>query len=193
VEINPGYLGLIQKRPEVASLLKNPKVHMVIDDGRRWLVGHPGLRFDLILMNTTINWRAHATNLLSEEFLSLVRGHLNPGGMEYYNTTFSGAVQATGVAAYPYALRVHSFMAVSDSPIVLDKARWREELTTYRIDGRPVFDLADPAQRARLEEVLHLADELDAPNSVVESRDSIVRRTMGDRRITDDNMGTEWP
>ena len=41
VEINPGYLPLIGKQPEVESLLRNPKVHIVIDDGRRWLVAHP--------------------------------------------------------------------------------------------------------------------------------------------------------
>ncbi|MBZ5585763.1 MAG: hypothetical protein LAQ30_26930 [Acidobacteriia bacterium] len=39
VEINPGYLNLIPHHPEVASLLHNPKVDIVIDDGRRWLWG----------------------------------------------------------------------------------------------------------------------------------------------------------
>ena len=31
VEIDPGYLSLIRKRPEVASLLDDPKVKIVID------------------------------------------------------------------------------------------------------------------------------------------------------------------
>jgi spermidine synthase len=38
VEINPGYLHLIPEQPTVASLLRNPKVRIVIDDGRRWLM-----------------------------------------------------------------------------------------------------------------------------------------------------------
>src|ERR1035437_7506911 len=59
VEINPGYLSLIRKHPEVASVLTNPRVHVVIDDGRRWMFGHPERRFDLIVMNTTFNWRAN--------------------------------------------------------------------------------------------------------------------------------------
>ena len=87
VEINPGYLQLIRERAQVASLLQNPKVHIVIDDGRRWLVGHPDQRFDFILMNTTFNWRANISNLLSVEFLQILRNHLNPGGVAYYNTT----------------------------------------------------------------------------------------------------------
>jgi hypothetical protein len=192
VEINPGFLPLIRKYPEVESLLRNPKVHIVIDDGRRWLVAHPDRRFDFVLMNTTWNYRANATNLLSTEFAGLMRAHLDRGGIAYYNTTFSGEVLATGATVFPYALRINSFLAVSDSPITLDKNLWRTALTNYRIDGRPVFDLSRPDQRARLEEVLHLADQLDLPGSQLESRDSLLRRYKGVRLITDDNMGTEW-
>ena len=73
----------------VSSLLANPKVHIVIDDGRRWLASNPARRFDVIVMNTTFHWRAHTTNLLSEEFLRLARAHLRAGGILHYNTTGS--------------------------------------------------------------------------------------------------------
>ncbi|MGD0547347.1 MAG: fused MFS/spermidine synthase, partial [Terracidiphilus sp.] len=189
VEINPGFLPLIGKYAEVESLLRNPKVHIVIDDGRRWLVAHPESRFDFIMMNTTWNYRANASNLLSTEFMALMRAHLNPGGIAYYNTTWSGDVLATGASAFPYALRINSFLAVSDSPIALDKNLWRTTLCSYRIDGRPVFDLSQPDQRARLEDVLHLADTLDLPNSQLESRASLLGRLKNARMITDDNMG----
>jgi spermidine synthase len=192
VEINPGFVPLIRHHPEVESLLRNPKVHIVIDDGRRWLVAHPDRRFDFILMNTTWNWRANVTNLLSTEFMSLFRAHLNPGGIAYYNTTWSGDVLATGAGAFPYALRINNFLAVSDSPFTLDKNRWRTALASYRIDGRPVFDPANPAEQAQLEKVLDLADELDTPGGQLESRASLLRRLKGARLVTDDNMGTEW-
>jgi spermidine synthase len=192
VEINPGYLPLIRQHAEVESQLRNPEVHIVIDDGRRWLVAHPERRFDFILMNTSFNWRANMSNLLSKEFLLLMRAHLNPGGVAYYNTTWSDDVLATGASVFPYALRISSFLAVSDSPLALDKNRWRAALSSYRIDGRPVFDLANPQQRTRLDEVLHLADELDAPGGGLESRASLQRRLTAARQITDDNMGTEW-
>ena len=45
VEINPGYATLIAQEPEVASLLTNPKVTIVIDDGRRWLQPQSGPPF----------------------------------------------------------------------------------------------------------------------------------------------------
>jgi spermidine synthase len=53
VEINPGYLRLIQHNDVVASLLRNPKVHIDIDDGRRWLIRNRERKFDAIVMNTT--------------------------------------------------------------------------------------------------------------------------------------------
>ena len=192
VEINPGYLPLIEGHPEVASVLRNSKVKVTIDDGRRWLVGHPAARFDFIVMNTTFHWRANATNLLSTEFLRLARKHLFAGGILYFNTTFSNEVLATGVAEFPYALRVSSFLAVSDSPFHLDRGRWRSVLSEYRIDGKRVFELEDPAQKARMEEVLHIADEADSPRGYLESRASLANRLRGVRLVTDDNMGTEW-
>ena len=196
VEINPGYLRLIGQYPQVSSLLDNPKVEIQIDDGRRWLVRNPGRRFDAIVINTTFNWRAHSSNLLSVEFLQLVRAHLKPGGIHYYNTTGSPEVQLTGATVFPYSLRVWNFLAVSDQPIVVDKLRWASCLTQYRIDGHPVFDLADSAQSARMNEVISMADTLDNGDPAREKRlergDSLRRRVLGKRIVTDDNMGTEW-
>jgi hypothetical protein len=192
VEINPGYLPLIAQHSKVESQLHNPKVHIVVDDGRRWLVSHPDRHFDFILMNTSFNWRANMSNLLSTEFLEIMREHLNPGGVAYYNTTWSTDAMATGASIFPYALRIANFIAVSDSPLTLDKNLWRTALSNYRIDGRPVFDLADPAQHARMEQVLNLADGLDVFHGDLESRASLQRRIAHPRLITDDNMGTEW-
>ena len=48
VEINPGYLRLIGQYPAVAGILRNPKVQIEIDDGRRWLVRNPHKKFDLM-------------------------------------------------------------------------------------------------------------------------------------------------
>jgi predicted membrane-bound spermidine synthase len=197
VEINPGYLPLIRERASVSSLLQNPKVHIVIDDGRRWLVGHPNQKFDFILMNTTFNWRANASNLLSVEFMRLLRAHLNAGGIAFYNTTWSKDVLGTGASQFPYALRIAGFLAVSDSPFSLDKERWKDALARYTIDNRPVYRL--PNDEQDMNNTLRLADELDLPgsaiglpNGMLESRAHLLESCRGFRMITDDNMGTEW-
>ena len=195
VEINPGYLSLIAHVDQVASLLKNPKVQIEIDDGRRWLVRNAGRKFDAIVINTTYNWRSNISNLLSVEFLQLIRQHLNPGGVDYYNTTESNEVLATGLQVFPYGMRVANFLLLSDSPLKLDAQRWSEMLTRYRIDDKPVFDLTQARHRQRLDEVLALPATIDRQTSelyTLESADHIRARTREARVITDDNMGTEW-
>jgi spermidine synthase len=123
VEINPGYLSLIAQEPEVASLLHNPKVTIVTDDGRRWLRANSGRRFDVIVSNTTWYYRANVTNLLSSEFLDLIKQHLNPGGIFFYNTTDSARVQRTACLAFADGARFLNHMVVSDMPIRWDFAR----------------------------------------------------------------------
>ena len=196
IEINPGYLQLIPQYPTVANLLRNPKVKVVIDDGRRWLVRNPDRKFDLVVSNTTFHWRANASNLLSVEFLRLIKSHLNPGGIHYYNTTWSEEALLTGSTQFRHSLRLWNFLAVSDSPISLDKQHWKTALSSYRIDGRPVFDLRDPLQSRRMDEVLSLADTIshtDGSETMrLEPGESLRIRLQGKRIITDDNMGTEW-
>jgi spermidine synthase len=197
VEINPGYLPLIEQYPMVRSVLRNPKVQISIDDGRRWLRRNPDKKYDVIVMNTTYSWRVHATNLLSLDFLNLARSHMKPEGILFYNTTFSGAALLTGASAFPFSLRVFNFLAVSDTPISVSKQRWAESLRNYTLDGRPVFDLNDETQRKRFDEVLSLADTLHSQEPEQDMRmelgDSLRSRLHGMRLITDDNMGDEWP
>src|SRR5712671_5647664 len=196
VEINPGYLRLIQRVPEVASLLQNPKVRIDIDDGRRWLIRNPGRKFDVIVMNTSYSWRSNMSNLLSLEFLQLIRRHLNPGGVHFYNTTDSKEAMLTCVSAFPFGMRLANFMAVSDAPLQLDARRWFEVLARYKIDGQPVFDLSQERHRRRLQEVMAMAATMDRdirPGSfTLESAGHIRARAAAVRAITDDNMGTEW-
>lgn len=191
VEINSGYLQIIPRHPEVAPLLRNPKVSIVIDDGRRFLLRHADRKFDAIVMNTTWNWRAHSTNLLSLEFMQIARAHLNPGGLFYFNTTSSLDAQKTAVTAFPYTLRVYNFIAGSDAPIELDKERWRNLLLSYKLEGRPVLLASDPA----FERIVRYPDSVsfDPPTPEgLERKESLLRRVAHARVITDDNMATEF-
>lgn len=195
IEINPGYLELIPQHPEVASLMANPKIEIVIDDGRRWLNRNPDRQFDAIVMNTTYHWRAHATNLLSVEFLGLLRAHLKPGGIALYNTTDSDRVQRTACLVFPHVVRVINNVVVSDSPLLPDRERWKRVLLEYRIDGKPVLDLSHEADRKVLDRTLAMIDDIvqpTPPRMGMEARSSILARTEGLLPVTDDNMGAEW-
>jgi spermidine synthase len=189
VEINQGYLALIAQEPEVASVLRNPKVNIITDDGRRWLSHHPERRFDAIVSNTTWNFRANVTNLLSTEFMGLVRQHLNPRGIAFYNTTDSRRVQRTGCLAFPYGARFVNHMVVSDTPIDWDFTRWRQTLEAYVIDGRRQFDLQVADDRALLDSITS-TDQ--GSHQLIEDCSQVLAQTAGKLPVTDDNMGTEW-
>jgi spermidine synthase len=197
VEINPGYLTLIAQAPEVASVLNHPKVNIVTDDGRRWLHLNPGRYFDAIVSNTTWHFRANVTNLLSVEFLELVKDHLNPGGIFFYNTTDSSRVQRTGCLGFAEGARFTNHMVVSSTPIAWDFSRWRRTLESYRIDGRPVFDPTSSKDRVALDRLMSIGASL-APDTArhqsdpIEPCPDILVRTVGKSLVTDDNMGTEW-
>lgn len=197
VEINPGYFSLIANEPEVASLLRNPKVTIVTDDGRRWLRAHPERHFDAVISNTTWHFRANVANLLSVEFLDLVRHHLNPGGILFYNTTESDRVQRTACLVFPFGARFSNHMVVSDKPIAWDFQRWRRTLESYRIDGQPLFDPARGPDRAKIDELVNWQASLAPegarnPSRPIEPCPDLLKRTAGERIVTDDNMGSEW-
>jgi spermidine synthase len=188
VEINPGYLSLIERQPEVSSMPRNSKVKIITDDGRRWLSHHPDQRFDAIVSNTTWNFRANVTNLLSTEFLELAKQHLNRGGILFYNTTDSDRVQRTACLAFPYGARFTNHMVVSDTPIDWDFRRWRQTLESYTIDGERQFNPASADDRAVLDRVAMPENA----RQIIEECPQVLARTEGKMPITDDNMGTEW-
>jgi hypothetical protein len=194
VEINPGYLQLISEYPIVHSLLTNPKVLIHVDDGRRWLLSHPDNRYDVIVQNTSFYWRDHVSELLSADYLQLIRRHLSSGGLYYYNSTGSDDVLATGLSVFPYGLRVVNFLAVSNSPLSIDKDRLRNVLLNYSIDGHRLFDLGNSERSALLEKYLQFADTFHQPQVSfgIESGDSMRARIKNPLIITDDNMGWEW-
>jgi spermidine synthase len=196
VEINDAYLRLMRESPSVSSLLTNPKVKLVIDDGRRWLRHHPEECFDLIVMNTTHHWREFASALLSREFLTLARAHLREGGIIGWNCTESPRAANTGMSVFPHTLMAMNFCIASDSPLEVDKERWRRALEAWRIDGKPVFDLTTEKGRGELERVLAYAD-----NEGTWDKEHLWRWMNRTRMmqlfgtaplITDDNLGHEF-
>lgn len=183
VEINPGYIRVAEDYPASRDAMRHPKVKLHVDDGRRWLNAHPDAKFDFILMNASFYWREGATNLLSADFLEIARAHLLPGGVLYYNTTGSDDVIYTATTVFPYVTKYLSFIAVSDAPFNLTPDERRANFARFVRDGKPVFDLSNPAL-AKLHDDLVAVPLLDLGERYRSRTDLL--------RITDDNLATEF-
>jgi spermidine synthase len=118
---------------------------------------------------------------------------LRPGGVFYLNTTWSDDVQRTAAITFPYALRVVNFIAVSDSPLVFDEARWKSTLTSATSDGKLLLDPNDARYEAVLRHLLALGRTYsEQERYAIEARESVLRRTEGAGIVTDDNMRPEF-
>lgn len=180
VEINPAYLDLIRTYGQVSALLKDPRVHIEVDDARRWMRRHPQARYDAIVQNTTYHWRANVGNLLSREYFTEVARHLNPGGVFIANATGSFDVLATAQAVFAHAYRYTNFVYASDralapDPLALLEIR-RPNGTPFSYDNAPMGSVEALLAHMRLEPV----------------GEFLARHTAGAEVITDDNLLSEY-
>ncbi|MBW7901516.1 MAG: hypothetical protein H3C26_08570 [Rhodocyclaceae bacterium] len=184
VELNPGYLSLIERYPHLAPVLTDPRITIHIDDGRRWLRRNPDETFDLIVMNTTFHWRANLTNLLSQEFLGMARTHLREGGVLAFNATGSPDALATASAVFPFAYRWSNFVYAADHDLARIASDAVARMVRLSLDGKPLFDLGRAADRELLERLV---------NTPFVRRDDVeVEAGRPLEVITDANMLTEF-
>ncbi|KAA1246739.1 spermidine synthase [Aquimarina sp. RZ0] len=181
IEINPQYINAIKEYPEIASILKDEKIKIHIDDGRRWLHHNPDKKFDMIIMNTTFYWREHSTNLLSKEFLEKCKSALNIGGVVYWNTTGLRDNIYTGANVYEHIVTYRNFVAASDTPFAIPKSSIRENLLSFKIDNTPLFK-KNKNTRTILEKLVN--------TPLIDVRESILKENLW--LITDDNIASEY-
>ncbi len=119
---------------------------------------------------------------------------LLPGGIYFYNATGSDEVVATGLHVFPYGLRVVNFLVVSETPLKYDRERLMAILREYRIDGKLMFDPADPDSERVLAGYANFVDTIERPpdEQGMETSESLNARLRPRLIITDDNMGWEW-
>jgi spermidine synthase len=180
VEINPAYIELIRAYPRLLPLLNDSRIHIHIDDGRRWLRRNPDSRFDAIVQNTTYHWRANAGNLLSREYFLEVKRHMNPGGIVITNATGSPDVLATAQAVFAYAYRYTNFVYASDQPLSPDPAGLsairRPDGSAFTLEGSRANSVVASLANARLD-----------PVGVF-----LARHNFDAEIITDDNLLSEY-
>jgi len=184
VEINPGYLTVINDYPQLSSLLHDARITHHIDDARRWLRRHPEARYDLIVMNTTFHWRAYATNLLSIEFLEILKSHLAAQGVVAYNATGSPDVYETAGRAFSFVRKYDSFVYASDHDFLAGLTSGKLRIWTMSHDGSRLLDPDVASDR------IAVAKLFAVPFQTVGQLERGSKRPL--QVISDDNLLTEY-
>ena len=183
VEINPGYLEIMSRYPQVAGVLSDARVKIVIDDGRRWLRRNRNEAFDLIVQNTTLSWRSYSTNLLSLEYMQLVASHLRPGGIAAFNSTSSGDVLKTALEVFPFVERRYNFIYGSGTDFSRATGTAAQAYRELRLNGTEVFAEASYGPGGLV------SDMMNAP--FVPREQQFVGMSASPEVITDQNMVVE--
>jgi predicted membrane-bound spermidine synthase len=118
--------------PALRGLLSDPRVRIVVADGRHALERESAL-YDVIELDALRPYHAGSGNLYSLEFFESCRRHLKPGGVM---CTWAPTPRTYGtfLRAFPYVLDFvdGKILVGSSGPLDVDLAAWRERLGTTR-------------------------------------------------------------
>lgn len=183
IEINPGYLDLMKDYPPQLSAIYDPRVNIVIDDGRRWLKNHSKNKYDLVIMNTTYYWRMYAANLLSKQFLQLIKQHMCEHAIFAFNSTSSPDALKTASLVFPNAYLYRNIIIASDYDWrnTLKSKNTIEWLSQLTLDNKKLFPSNIDIIRKFIHTTTYSLDEITAINN---------KRNL--EVITDNNLITEY-
>lgn len=117
VELNATLMENLKRAPLFQDLLSDPRIRLIIDDGRRYLLSNAE-RFDLILLDPLRSATAYSNNLYSREFFSLLSEHLNPGGLMMLWQDEFDILPRTVASAFPHIRQYSYFLLASGDPWV---------------------------------------------------------------------------
>ncbi len=144
----PTLQALNRQRPDggLTGLLTDPRVNHVFADGRVHLL-RGGRFYDIIEADAMRPRSAYAGNLYSEEYFTLLRDRLKPGGLA---TTWEATprVRTAFMNVFPHVLSLPDILIGSTRPIVFDRAAVEARLADPRV--RRHYELAGIDIRALL-------------------------------------------
>jgi spermidine synthase len=145
--------------PFNGNILNNPRVQMVVDDARNYLLLSKE-QFDVIVSEPSHPWRSGSAKLFTEEFFRLGRSHLRPGGIFTQWIHFYGirapelkAVIRTFHSVFPHVFIFYTdagdlILLGSDRPLAINREEIARRIAVpavaqdlTRVDVYSPFDL----------------------------------------------------
>jgi len=133
VELSGSLIRNLRKFPSIKAILDNPRLEVIIDDGRRFL-RRTDERFDLILMDPLRTTTAYSNNLYSMQFFELAREHLAPGGvLMSLHSARLGVVARTIASSFPYVRCYRLYSFASETRMSRDETQRRKLLEDFDV------------------------------------------------------------
>lgn len=115
VELNESLLVNLQKIPLFEDILNSPKLDIIIDDGRRFLL-RTDEKFDLVAMDPLRSTTAYSNNIYSQQFFELIHDHLSDNGVLMLYIDEHDVIPNTINSVFDYVRVYGSFVLASNAP-----------------------------------------------------------------------------
>jgi len=138
VELSATLLRNLRKIPVFADMLSDPRIDLIVDDGRRYLQ-RTERRFDLILMDPLRTTTAYSNNLYSLEFFALARAHLKEEGILMTWLDERRVLPKTILSAFGEIRVYRDFCIASPSELRPREAQDRGILASFPRDARDIL------------------------------------------------------
>lgn len=136
VELSETLMDNLRKIELFQKLLSDPRLELVIDDGRRYLLAHPEKRYDAILIDPIRSATAYSNNLYSQEFFALAKTHLSPGGIFLFWRDEHKVLLRTAASVFPEMRVYKEFSICSGNPLQGDTLRRRRMIDSFTPENR---------------------------------------------------------
>lgn len=130
VELNRTLMRNLNKMALFREILADPKVKLVIEDGRRYLL-RTKETFDLVMMDPIRSTTAYSNNIYSKEFFEVVKRRLSDRGVLYVWTDERRSLPKTVASVFPYIRWYYGFCLGSGWPF--EKNDRRSEILLSRL------------------------------------------------------------
>lgn len=130
VEINRSLIANLSKIPLFEPLLKHPKMELICDDARRFLMQSEG-SYDAIMMDPLRTGTAYSNNLYSQEFFRVLQAHMSDGATLLVWQDEPRVIPSTLRSVFAYVQEYEKFLVCSNQPMSLSQERKNQLLQSF--------------------------------------------------------------
>jgi spermidine synthase len=123
VELNGSLADILAKTSQGQAIFASHKLHLIVDDGRRWLLANPKQKFDVIMMWPLHAAHAYSGNLYSREFFELIQSHLADGGLLFARSVDMYSTARTIASIFDHVVRIDNSSYVASGTRFVFSAR----------------------------------------------------------------------